>query len=232
MRLSRLTANGHKILLDQDGYYQTCPPGVVHAELKAGRATGARLICITDPDYPASLRDIPDPPPMLWVMGDLAILSRPAIALVGARNASSLGTRMAKALGREVLAVPGHPFDARASGCNMLIRDGAILVRSGADVIDALPAETRIEQTQPTFDLSDVPAAARETRSLSETADLHSQILSRLGPSPVAEDQLIRDLGSPAHTVTPALVDLELDGRIRRNAGGLLSLAPKLQAVN
>ena len=40
--------------------------------------------------------------------------------------------------GREVLAVPGHPLDPRAAGCNQLIRDGATLVRSAADVIEAV----------------------------------------------------------------------------------------------
>jgi DNA processing protein len=49
------------------------------------------------------------------------------------------------------------------------------------------------------------------------------QILNRLGPAPLAEDQLIRDLSAPANRVTPVLIDLELDGRIQRQAGGLLS---------
>jgi DNA processing protein len=40
------------------------------------------------------------------------------------------------------MAVPGHPFDARASGCNMLIRDGAVLVRGTADVLEALGAQS------------------------------------------------------------------------------------------
>ncbi|MEY8839307.1 DNA-protecting protein DprA, partial [Cribrihabitans sp. XS_ASV171] len=53
---------------------------------------------------------------------------------------------------------------------------------------------------------------------------LHSQILGRLGPSPVAEDQLIRDISASAGEVGPALVDLELEGRIQRQPGGLLSL--------
>ena len=62
-------------------------------------------------------------------------------------------------------------------------------------------------------------------RPLRESAALHAEILARLGPSPLAEDQLIRDLASPAQAVTPALVALELDGRITRHPGGLVSLA-------
>ncbi|MFX0543225.1 DNA-processing protein DprA [Roseovarius sp. S4756] len=314
--------------------YTTCPEGVVLAEMRAARMAGAQLLFVTDPLYPDALRDIPDPPPILWAMGDLGALARPKVAMVGARNASSLGTRMARALatdlskagyvvvsglargvdtaahaatveggtiavmaggvdvlypaenaqlgneilrcgarlsempmgtvpqarhfprrnriisglagavivveaaaksgslitarnaldqGREVLAVPGHPFDARAAGCNMLIRDGARLVRSAADVIEALPAVLAPAPAPSLLDM--MPPAAEEKRSLGETADLHTRILDRLGPSPLAEDQLIRDLQAPVRSVAPALIDLELDGRIRRQAGGLLSLA-------
>ena len=53
----------------------------------------------------------------------------------------------------------------------------------------------------------------------------NDQILARLGPSPLAEDQLIRDLDSPAHQVAPALLTLELEGRILRQPGGLLARA-------
>jgi DNA processing protein len=322
--------------------YAPCPPGAAYAEIKAAKAAGATMICAGDPHYPDALRNIADAPPILWCMGDPAHLLRPMVAMVGARNASSLGTRMARALarelgeagfvivsglargidtaahaaaldsgtvavlaggvdvvypaenaqlardiaknglrlseqpiglvpqarhfprrnriisglahgvivieaaaksgslitarcgldqGREVMAVPGHPFDARSSGCNMLIRDGARLVRNAADVIEALPplapsagqldlcepAPQPAARTQP-------PAAPPpDRRSLRETAALHGQILQRLGPSPVGEDQLIRDMDSPAHQITPALVTLELEGRIHRQPGGLLS---------
>ncbi|MCE8555678.1 DNA-processing protein DprA [Ruegeria pomeroyi] len=313
--------------------YEICPPGVVEAELKAAKAAQARLLCLGDADYPAHLAGISDAPPLLWLLGDPALLRRPMIALVGARNASSLGTRMARALaqdlgaagfvvvsglargidtaahlaalptgtiavmaggvdtiypaenthlagdiarqglrlseqpmrltpqarhfprrnriisglaqavvvveaaaksgslitardaldqGREVLAVPGHPFDARAAGCNMLIRDGAHLVRNAEDVIAALPALTAPEPQPDLCDLMQQPAPPPK-RSLRETAALHSQILDRLGPSPVAEDQLIRDLAASPGEVAPVLVDLELEGRINRQAGGLLS---------
>jgi DNA processing protein len=139
-----------------------------------------------------------------------------------AKSGSLITARTALDQGREVLAVPGHPIDARASGCNMLIRDGATLVRSAADVIEALPSD-KPQETQAEMPLETAPEPP--ARSLRDTAALHQQILQRLGPSPLAEDQLIRDLGAPARSVAPALVDLELDGRITRQPGGLLSLA-------
>jgi DNA processing protein len=73
------------------------------------------------------------------------IISGLAAAVVvveaAAKSGSLITARTALDQGREVLAVPGHPFDARAGGCNMLIRDGATLVRSAADVIEALARE-------------------------------------------------------------------------------------------
>lgn len=312
--------------------YQICPEGVIQAELKAARAMNATLICRGDPAYPAALSDLDDAPPMLWAIGATDILTKPQIALVGARNASSLGGRMARALasglgeagfivtsgmargidtaahlaalktgtiavlgggadvlypsentklgedivaqggariseqpmglqpqarhfparnriisgmaqavivveaaarsgslitartaldqGRELMAVPGHPFDARASGCNMLLRDGARLVRNVDDVIEVLTPMTKAPQDAPReLPLEETIAP----RSLAEVARLHQSILDRLGPSPIGEDQLIRDLGATSKIVSPALTDLELDGRINRQPGGLIS---------
>ncbi|KRS10771.1 DNA processing protein DprA [Roseovarius atlanticus] len=139
-----------------------------------------------------------------------------------ARSGSLITARTALDQGRDVLAVPGHPFDARAAGCNMLIRDGATLVRNADDVLAALPAPAEPAPTpQPDLPLASPP----ERRSLRETARLHIDILDRLGPSPLAEDQLIRDLAAPASQVTPVLTDLEVDGKIRRHPGGLVSLS-------
>lgn len=309
--------------------YETCPPGVIEAELKAAKAAKARLLCLGAADYPMALTDLNDAPPMLWAIGDVSVLQRPMVSLVGARNCSSLGTRMARALagglgdsgyvvasglargvdtaahlaalqtgtvavmaggvdiiypaenkelardiatkglrlseqpmgvtpqarhfprrnriisglsqavvvveaaaksgslitardaldqGREVLAVPGHPFDARAAGCNLLIREGATLVRCVQDVIDALPPQPR-RAPEP------APDTAPAAQTITHPETLHARILERLGPSPLAEDQLIRDVDAPASVIGPALVDLELDGLIRRQPGGLLCLA-------
>jgi DNA processing protein len=317
--------------------YQICPEGVVMAELKAGRLAGARLIANGQPEYPAALAELADAPPLLWARGNIEILSRPMVALVGARNASSLGMRMARKMagelaeagyivasglargidtaahqaaleggtvavmaggvdviypaenavlaqeieerglllseqpiglapmarhfpmrnriisglshavvvieaapksgslitarnaldqGRDVLAVPGHPLDARAGGCNMLIRDGATLVRSAADVIEALAEISPMEMAAVQPSAADAPLNTPPAmpRSLAEMADLHSEILGRLGPSPLAEDQLMRDLKISMGEITPALTDLELEGKISRHPGGLLSI--------
>lgn len=152
-------------------------------------------------------------------------LSSAVVVVEAAGKSGSLITaRNALDQGRDVLAVPGHPFDARAAGCNMLIRDGATLVRSAADVIEAVaPMASQTAVGEPELPRISAPPSTPEY-GLKEIAALHRQILSRLGPSPLAEDQLIRDLKAPARSVAPVLVDLELDGKIKRQPGGLLSL--------
>lgn len=159
-------------------------------------------------------------------------LSRATVVVEAAAKSGSLITaRCALDQGREVLAVPGHPFDGRAGGCNLLIRDGARLVRNADDVVEAIgtalapaPLSARPTTQPPKAEAPKAPPRTPDMRSLSETAALHSAILSRLGPSPVAEDQLIRDVGHPASKITPVLTDLELIGQVQRAAGGMLSL--------
>ena len=140
-----------------------------------------------------------------------------------AKSGSLITARAALDQSREVLAVPGHPFEARASGCNMLIRDGAAMVRGARDVIEALATPVAAAPPEPAA--APPGAVEPQTRTLAETAALHREILTRRGPTPVAEDQLIRDLNAAPALVAPALVALELDGKIRRAAGGMVARA-------
>ncbi|MEM1236686.1 MAG: DNA-processing protein DprA [Pseudomonadota bacterium] len=154
-------------------------------------------------------------------------LSRAVVVIEAAVKSGSLITaQLALDQGREVLAVPGHPFDVRAAGCNHLLRDGATLVRGAEDVLEALGEP--VEAMQPAPPRKEPRKEPRQSaRSLRETASLHSEILGRLGPSPVAEDHLVRGFDAPAAHVSSALVDLELDGQIERQSGGLLALKSK-----
>ena len=117
--------------------------------------------------------------------------------------------------------MPGHPMDTRASGCNLLLRDGATLVRSAEDVIEALgpTASTR----QPETSVEPPAPPPQPERPWRDRAALHSRILEQLGPAPVAEDQLLRDLGVSNGEAAPMLTTLELEGRITRQPGGLIS---------
>jgi DNA processing protein len=94
--------------------------------------------------------------------------------------------------GRNVYAVPVHPFTALAPGCKILIRDDATLVSNAEDIIEALPKLP--QQTHIMYD-------ARKplpNRALRETAKLHQSIFARLSPEFCAEDELIRDLKASA----------------------------------
>lgn len=309
--------------------YAACTRAEAEAEWTAATAAGARALLLGAPDYPAQLALIPDPPPLLWARGDPGLADRPAVALVGARNVSALGQRLATRLaaelgaaglvvvsglargidaaahraalptgtvaalaggldriyppenaglaaeiaatglllgelppgyeprpqdfprrnrivsglalgvvvvegalrsgslitarnaadqGREIMAVPGNPLDPRAGGCNQLIRDGATLVRSAEDVLEAIAAffvPVREAPASPSPLPADAPAdAAAESR-----------LLALLGPAPVAEDVLTRSLELSPAAVSAALLDLELAGTVVRHPGGLVSRA-------
>ncbi|WP_374411634.1 DNA-processing protein DprA [Novosphingobium colocasiae] len=134
------------------------------------------------------------------------------------RSGSLITARLAGEMGREVMAVPGSPLDPRSHGCNQLIRDGAVLVQSPADVIellcgfDGMPRST-FREDAPQWDAADIEAA--------EPADL----AARLTTAPISVDELIRQSGSGAAAVQLALLELELAGRLIRHAGGRVSLS-------
>lgn len=297
-------------------------------EWDAGLHAGYIPLFLGSNQYPRLLSEAPDAPPFLWARGDISLLEKPCAALVGARNASAMGRRIAAQLskelgalgyvvvsglargidtaahqaalgtgtiavqaggldviyprenanltdqigekglclteqpvglvpqarhfpqrnriiaglslgvivtegaarsgslitaryagdlGREVMAVPGNPLDGRAAGCNHLIRDGAALICSGAD-IDAILSRP-LDQTpelEPPRDLFETPRP--------DKSDVAQQIISLLSHSEIEEDDIIRASGLPAPLVASQLSALELEGRITRNTGGKLAL--------
>ncbi|MGA9193770.1 MAG: DNA-processing protein DprA [Pseudolabrys sp.] len=72
------------------------------AELKAARETGVEFFTLGEPDYPARLRMIDDPPPVIAVRGKVDALARPLIAIVGSRNASAAGVKFAERMARDL----------------------------------------------------------------------------------------------------------------------------------
>ena len=65
--------------------------------VEASERIGARILLPDDPEFPAPLRVIPEPPPVLFAMGDLGLLQRPALAIVGSRDHSPYGRTVARA---------------------------------------------------------------------------------------------------------------------------------------
>ena len=80
------------------------PPSLqdVEREITQTQAFGARVIASCEPDYPAALRAVDPPPPVIVVLGDSGLFARQAIAVVGARNASAAGRKMARDIAAEL----------------------------------------------------------------------------------------------------------------------------------
>jgi DNA processing protein len=311
--------------------------GIAEAEdeLAALAAIGATMVFIGTPIYPALLAGLESAPPVLAARGDLSLLERPAVAIVGARNASAAGVRFARQLaadlaaeelvvvsglargidtaahigamaggtiavvaggvdvayppenaalmaelaekglilaeqkpgvapqarhfprrnrviaglaagtlvvegapksgslitariaaeaGREVMAIPGSPLDPRAQGCNLLIREGATLVQSAADVVEALSAFGEGPQIGLRYRAAEPIAAFDEVAAEAGDAE-RDAIESLLSPTPVAIDEMVRLSALPAAIVATVLLDMELEGRLVRHAGGRVAAA-------
>lgn len=88
--------------------------------------SGCSLMTFADADYPERLREIFDPPPVLWVRGDRSLLSRPAIAVVGTRSPSPYGTGMAELLARDLAARRMVILSGMARGVDTAAHKGAL----------------------------------------------------------------------------------------------------------
>ena len=300
----------------------------VAAEIDAVQRLGARYLFLGQGLYPSLLAEIDSAPPALIVRGDLSLIERPAIAIVGARNASAAACRFARDLarglaeegvlvvsglargidsaahqgalsggtagviasgidityppenkelqeavatqglliaeqppgreplarhfpyrnriiagmalgtvvveaapksgslitarlageaGREVMAVPGSPLDPRAQGCNALIRDGATLIQSVADVLETI---------RPIASMMNAPTRGFRAEPVSSDASDGDRgiVLNLLSHAPVQVDEIIRQSGLAPATVQTVLLELELGGRLERHAGGRVSL--------
>lgn len=311
------------------GKLRIAPVDLAEREMARVADLGARYVFRDEADYSPLLREVEGAPPALIVRGDTAMLQRPCVAIVGARNASAVACRFARQLavdlaghgvtvvsglargvdtaahvgamggstvgviasgidiafppenaalqdkigadqllvaeqppgteplarhfparnriiagmahgtvvieaapksgslitarragdyGREVMAVPGSPLDPRAQGCNLLIREGAILIQTAADVLEAIgPIDVRMAR-EPRHGF--VAPAAVEPMGEGD----RDVVAGLLGPTPVAIDEIVRQSGRPAAAVQLVLLELELAGRLERHAGARISL--------
>ena len=148
-------------------------------------------------------------------------LSLGIIVVEAAEKSGSLITaRMALEQGREVFAVPGSPLDPRCTGTNDLIRQGGVLTESVRDVlthIHALPQRLAEPKESPfgAFPVDDDEAQLDLARV---------KIIENLSPSPVSIDELIRQCHVSPSLVLTVLLELELAGRLERQAGNRVAL--------
>jgi DNA processing protein len=152
------------------------------------------------------------------------------------RSGSLITARLAQEAGREVFAVPGSPLDPRARGANDLLRQGAHLTESAADVLDNLPDHPLREG------ISRSPLFARGLPSRLSAPDSflgqpeffaspappdeipHAQVLELLESSPTPVDDLVRRCQFSAAAVMAALLELELAGRVETLPGNRVAL--------
>ena len=120
------------------------PADEIDREIDALVSLGGCLIALCEPGYPEALAAIHDPPPVLSVLGDPALLARPSVAIVGARNASAAGRRLTRELaagiGRDGFTI----ISGLARGIDTAAHEGALdapdastvaVIAGGIDVI-------------------------------------------------------------------------------------------------
>jgi DNA processing protein len=105
-------------------------------ELAGSKKLGIALIALGEPDYPARLRMIDDPPPLLGVRGKKSVLASNMIAVVGSRNASGAGTKFAERIARDLgdagfIVVSGLARGIDAAAHRSSLASGTVAVLAG-----------------------------------------------------------------------------------------------------
>lgn len=124
----------------------TLPPmDRIDAEIEAGTRIGAYLVVLGDEHHPPRLAALDPPPPVLWARGDVGLLSRDAVGVVGARIASAGGQRIARGLAQQlgeagfaVVSGLARGIDAAAHAGSMATGTVAVL---GGGVDDVYPPD-------------------------------------------------------------------------------------------
>ncbi len=149
------------------------------------------------------------------------------------RSGSLITARLAQEAGRELFAVPGSPLDPRSRGANDLIREGAHLTETAADVLENLPDHPQREglSRSPLFARGSVTGAAEAPSEWEEPAEApidllktRMQVIDLLGTSPTAVDEVVRRCQFSAAAVMAVLLELELAGRIQTLPGSRVAL--------
>ena len=122
------------------------PKSVTEEIIRTAKA-GARIIAWCEPDYPEALAAIEDAPPLITIRGQISVLHKRAIGIVGARNASLNGRKMAETLGRDLGAQGIAIISGLARGIDTAAHQGSLatgtaaVLAGGVDVV--YPEENR-----------------------------------------------------------------------------------------
>jgi DNA processing protein len=156
------------------------------------------------------------------------------------KSGSLITARMAREADRELFAVPGSPLDPRCRGSNGLLRDGAHLTETAADVLANLPDHPLREglSRDPLFVRGPAPsgpnpsslaeplamALGARNPDEDEVAPVRDRLLALLSPAPTLVDELIRRCQFSAAATAAALLELELAGRVESLPGHRVAL--------
>ena len=138
-------------------------------------------------------------------------------------SGSLITAKEALSQGREVFAVPGSPLDPRSAGPNQLIKDGAHLVGSGKDILDALEMNRSLHffDSNITNFCFDTPIITHTEEQLDQVRE---QIISFLSAEAISIEALIQETGIKADLVNAILAELEIAGKIERFVGQRVAL--------
>jgi DNA processing protein len=138
------------------------------------------------------------------------------------RSGSLITARLASEQGREVFAIPGSIHNPIARGCHRLLREGAKLVESAADILEELAPLLQLE----------LPAAAAEAAPAGDAAQApedpeYRLLLNSLDFAPTSVDSLVERTGLTPDVVSSMLLMLELQGHVEASPGGRYSRVNK-----
>lgn len=146
------------------------------------------------------------------------------------RSGALITARHAMEQGREVFAIPGSIHNPVARGCHQLIRNGAKLVETAADIVEELSGLLASLQ------LPDAPArggiAVEAPDSVAETNTEYAELLAAMGWDPVDADSLVARSGLTIGEVSSMLLMLELQGSVRALSSGRYQRAGKQGSVD
>ena len=128
------------------------------------------------------------------------------------RSGSLITARLAAEQGREVFAIPGSIDNPLARGCHALIRQGAKLVESAADILEELPAQITTPRADQTGAAPPHPAPSLDPEA--------QTLLDALGHSPASLDELVERAGLTPQTLSSMLLTMELQGLVEVLPGG------------
>ena len=131
--------------------FHPAPLAAAEREISLARAKGIKILAFDNPEYPQKLRELEDAPPFLYVKGRTDILNRsPAVSVVGARNASINGRKLASRIAYDLTGAGVLIVSRMARGIDAASHKGAMyaleqngptvaVLGTGADIV--YPAE-------------------------------------------------------------------------------------------